>query len=150
MPQTLSKVYVHLVFSTKNRTETLPKAHLDEVFAYVASVVNANHCRAIRVGGTSNHIHVLFLQGNTISLSDLVRTIKSCTSRWINSKTNLFPHFCWQSGFGAFSVSQSQADRVIKYIEGQAEHHKKVSFQEEFLRICKLYDVAVDERYVWD
>lgn len=151
MPQSLAKIYVHLVFSTKGRTETIPKQHLAEVHAYVAEIFNNHGCTAIQVGGTANHIHILFLLGKTTDLAEMVRTVKSSTSRWINEKNGSpFHRFFWQDGYGAFSVSNSHVDAVVKYIQGQEEHHKKVSFQDEFRKICQLYDAGLDERYAWD
>ena len=151
MPQSLSKIYVHLVFSTKGRTETIPKTHLAEVHAYVAEIFNNHGCPAIQVGGTANHIHILFLLGKQANLSEIVRTVKSSTTRWINEKNNNpFHKFFWQEGYGAFSVSNSHVDAVVAYIKGQEEHHKKVSFQDEFRKICQLYKAELDERYAWD
>lgn len=151
MPQSLAKIYVHLVFSTKGRTDTIPKAHIAEVHAYVAEIFNNHGCPAIQVGGTANHMHILFLLGKQVDLSEIVRTVKSSTSRWINERNGkLFHHFCWQDGYGAFSVSNSHVEAVVKYIQGQEEHHKRVSFQDEFRRICELYNVGLDERFVWD
>ena len=151
MPQSLSKIYIHLVFSTKGRTESIPKTHLAEVYAYVAEIFNNHGCPAIQVGGTANHIHILFLLGKQVNLSEIVRTVKSSTSRWINEKNNNpFHKFLWQDGYGAFSVSNSHVDAVVKYIQDQEEHHKKVSFQDEFRRICELYNAGLDERYAWD
>ena len=151
MPQSLSKIYVHLVFSTKGRTETIPKTHLAEVHAYVAEIFNNHGCPAIQVGGTANHIHILFLLGKQANLSEIVRTVKSSTTRWINEKNNNpFHKFFWQEGYGAFSVSNSHVDAVVAYIKGQEEHHRKVSFQDEFRKICQLYKAELDERYAWD
>ena len=126
------------MFSTKGRTDTIPKQHLAEVHAYVAEIFNNHHCPAIQVGGTSNHIHILFLLGKTTDLAEIVRTVKSSTSRWINES------------YGAFSVSNSHVDAVVNYIKGQEDHHRKVSFQDEFRKICQLYDAGLDERYAWD
>ena len=151
MSQSLAKIYIHLVFSTKGRTDTIPKANLAEVHAYMAEIFNNHGCPAIQVGGTTNHVHVLFLLGKQVNLSEIVRTVKSSTTRWINEKTgNPFRHFCWQDGYGAFSVSNSHVDAVVAYINGQEEHHKKVSFQDELRKICQLYNVNLDERYAWD
>ena len=151
MPQSLSKIYIHLVFSTKGRTETIPKTHLAEVHAYVAEIFNNHGCPAIQVGGTANHIHILFLLGKQANLSEIVRTVKSSTTRWINEKNNNpFHKFFWQEGYGAFSVSNSHVDAVVAYIKGQEEHHRKVSFQDEFRKICQLYKAELDERYAWD
>ena len=151
MSQSLAKIYIHLVFSTKGRTDTIPKDHLPEVHAYVAEIFNNHGCPTIQVGGTANHVHILFLLGKQTSLSEIVRTVKSSTTRWINEKTGSpFHHFAWQDGYGAFSVSNSHVDAVAAYIKGQEEHHKTVSFQDEFRKICQLYDAGLDERYAWD
>ena len=151
MPQSLSKLYVHLVFSTKGRTQTLPKQHLAEVHAYMAEILNNHGCPAIQVGGTADHVHILFLLGKQVNLSDIVRTVKSSTSRWINEQNGSLLHrFYWQDGYGAFSVSNSHVDAVVAYIKGQEEHHRKASFQDEFRRLCELYDAGLDERYAWD
>jgi REP element-mobilizing transposase RayT len=150
MSQSLSKLYIHLVFSTKGRTETLPKQHLSEIHAYVAEILNQNHCPAICVGGTANHIHILFILNKTMSLSDTIRIVKTSSSKWINEKNGKYNPFCWQDGYGAFSISQSHVDAVMHYIETQAEHHAKTSYMDEFRRLCEIYDVALDERYAWD
>lgn len=129
----------------------IPKANLPEVHAYVAGILNNHGCLAIQVGGTTDHIHILFLLGKQVNLSEIVRTVKSSTSRWINEKNgNPFHHFYWQDGYGAFSVSNSHVDAVVAYIKGQEEHHKKVSFKDEFRRICELYHAGLDEKYAWD
>lgn len=150
MSQSLAKLYVHLVFSTKGRTETLPKQHLDEVYRYIAEILNSNHCPAIQIGGTANHIHILYIQSKTMTLSDTVRLIKSNSSKWINEKSGRYNSFSWQDGYGAFSISQSHVEAVQSYIKRQEEHHKKVDFKDEFRRLCHIYDVGIDERYVWD
>lgn len=150
MPQSLAKIYTHLVFSTKGRTETIPKQHLEEVHAYVAGILNDNKCPAVKVGGTANHIHILFVQNRTMALSDVVRIVKSNSSKWINEKNGRLNPFCWQDGYGAFSISNGHVDAVVNYIANQEEHHKGVSFQDEFRKICKQCGVEYDERYVWD
>ena len=138
------------MFSTKGRTETLLKQHLQDVHAYVAEILNNNHCPAIAVGGTANHIHILFIQSKIMTLSDVVRLVKSNSSKWINERTGKYNIFAWQDGYGAFSISQSHVEAVKAYIAHQEEHHHHVSFQDEFRRLCKLFDVNLDERYAWD
>ncbi len=150
MPQSLAKIYVHLVFSTKERTKTLPKQHLEEIHAYVAEILNNNHCPAIQVGGTANHIHILYIQSKSIALSDTVRLVKSNSSKWINEKNGKFNVFAWQNGYGAFSVSQNHIEAVCEYIKAQKEHHSKTDFKSEFRRLCEIYDVPLDEKYAWD
>ena len=129
----------------------IPKARLAEVHAYVAEVFNNHGCPCVQVGGTENHIHILFLLGRQVNLAEIVRTVKSSTSRWINEKSgDPFRRFGWQDGYGAFSVSNSHVDAVAAYIKRQEEHHRKASFQDEFRRICELYQAELDERYAWD
>ena len=131
--------------------ETLPKQHLGEVHAYVAEILNNNKCRALCVGGTANHIHILFCLNRTMTLRDIVRTIKSSTSQWINKNNNSpFARMFWQDGYGAFSVSPSHLSAVTDYISNQQIHHRGISYEDEFRRICQKYDVPFDERYVWD
>lgn len=150
MPQSLAKLYTHLVFSTKGRTDTLPKQHLDDVHAYVAAILNDMKCPAIAVGGTANHIHILYVQNRTIAPADVVRTVKANSSKWINEKNGKFNPFAWQDGYGMFSISNSHVDAVKHYISNQEEHHRHATFEDEFRRICAMYGVGLDERYVWD
>ena len=150
MSQSLSKLYIHLVFSTKGRTETLPKRHLSEVHAYVAEILNQHHCSAICVGGTANHVHILFILNKTISMSEIVRIVKASSSKWINERNGKYNSFCWQDGYGSFSISQGHVDAVKHYIETQEVHHAKTSYMDEFRRLCEIYDAGLDERYAWD
>ena len=150
MPQSLSKIYVHLVFSTKGRTETIPKTHLAEVHAYVAEIFNNHGCPAIQVGGTANHIHILFLLGKQANLSEIVRTVKSSTTRWINEKNNNpFHKFFWQEGYGAFTYGKSQISNVIGYIQNQKQHHIGKTMQEEYKEFLSIFGIEFDERYVF-
>lgn len=151
MSQTLTRNYIHLVFSTKGRAETLPKSHLAEIYSYMAEVFKACHCPAICIGGTSNHVHALFCLDKTKPLSEVVGTVKSSTTRWINKACgNTLTMFSWQDGYGAFSIGQRNVQATIDYINSQNEHHHRCTFQEEFRKICLLYDVGLDERYAWD
>ena len=147
MSQSLSKIYIHLVFATKGRADLLPLNHLGEIHAYIAETLNNNGCKAIAVGGTTNHVHILYVQSKSMSLSDTVRLVKSCSSKWINEHGSKFSLFGWQDGYGAFSISNSHVDDVVRYIKNQMEHHKRVSFEDEFRRVCQLYNVNLDERY---
>ena len=147
MSQSLTKQYIHLVFSTKKRIDMISKQHLAEVHSYVAGILNKINCYAVCVGGTSNHIHVLYVQSKTMTLSDTVRIVKTNSSKWINE--TLYP-FEWQNGYGAFSVSRGHVELVVKYIKNQEAHHRQTTFQDEFRRICEKNDAQYDERYVWD
>lgn len=150
MPQSLSKVYIHLVFSTKGRTDTIPKARLKEIHAYLAQILNNNNCSAISVGGIANHVHLLFVLSKTNTLANIVRLLKSNSSKWINEHNSYLSHFGWQDGYGAFSVSQSQVQKVVDYIENQETHHHKKTFKEEYKQLLDAYGIGYDEKYMWD
>lgn len=150
MPQSLSRVLVHLVFSTKNRAPFLTKDVQEETHAYLSGILNNIDCPSIRVGGVEDHVHLFFSLSRKRSIADVVETVKTSSSKWIKNQDGQFGDFHWQAGYGAFSVCQSEADRVVAYILNQAEHHRKRTFQEEFRRMLELYEVEFDERYVWD
>jgi REP element-mobilizing transposase RayT len=150
MPQSLSRVFVHLIFSTKNRVRILTPEIRTELFPYLSVVLNDHDCPSLRVGGVEDHIHLLFGLSRTLSIAQIVEAVKTSSSKWIKSKGAQFTNFHWQSGYGAFSVSSSQADAVIEYIMNQQEHHRVMSYQEEFRRFLERHGVEYDERYIWD
>jgi len=151
MSKSLTKLYVHVVFSTKGRTDTIPKTHLKEVFAYIAEILNKHDSQALCVGGTANHIHILFTLNKSMSVSETVRIAKANSSKFINDKHGIMNvPFCWQNGYGAFSISQSHVKDVIHYIETQEEHHAKVDFKDELRRLCSLYGIEIEEPYIWN
>ena len=152
MPQSLSQLYVHLVFSTKNREPWLAAAWRGRVFAYVAEVSNNFGFHALECGGAADHLHLLAAQSRTATIADWVNTVKTSSSRWFKETTDLGNRagFAWQNGYAAFSISPSHVTDVEAYIRGQAEHHRKVTFQEEYQRLLRRYDIPFDERYVWD
>ncbi len=148
MPQSLAKVYVHLVFSTLHREPWLQEAMRPSLFGYLAGICQNHECSAVKIGGTADHIHALFLLHRTLPLSKVVEEVKKGSSKWL--KTQGLPAFAWQAGYGAFSVSASQVEAVSRYIENQEQHHRKITFQDEFRRFCRRYGVELNERYVWD
>jgi REP element-mobilizing transposase RayT len=150
MPQSLSRLLVHLVFSTKNRAPFLTLDIQAEVHAYLAVVLRENDCPSLQIGGTEDHVHVLFALSRTLTVAQVVEKLKTSSSKWLKTKGPSFADFHWQSGYGVFSVSQSDADAVIQYIRGQAEHHRKMSFQNEYRLFLDRYQVDYDERYMWD
>ena len=149
MPQSLSKVLVHLIFSTKHREPLIPELICPRLHAYIAGTLDKLNSPSLQTGGISDHIHTLFALGRTISQAEIAEEIKKSSSKWMKADGGV-PGFCWQAGYGAFSIGESQADKVIAYIQNQAEHHRKMSFQEEFRKFLERYKVAYDERYVWD
>jgi putative transposase len=151
MSQSLAKVLIHIIYSTKNRTPWLKDATIRaELYAYQATVLQCLECPAIVINGVENHVHILCLLSRKIALKDLIEQSKTSTSKWIKTKRPEYHDFHWQNGYGVFSVSQSHVEEVKLYIAGQAEHHKKMSFQDEFRAFCDRHEIAYDERYVWD
>ena len=152
MPQSLSQLYVHLIFSTKNREPWLTKAWRERVFAYLAEVSNNFGFQALEVGGVADHVHILSTQSRTSTIADWVGTLKTSSSKWFKEETDLGNRagFAWQSGYGVFSVSPGHVEAVTGYIGGQEEHHRTHTFQEEYRRLLSKYRLQYDERYVWD
>jgi REP element-mobilizing transposase RayT len=131
MAQTLVKLYVHIIFSTKNRAALILPETEEELFAYIGGISNNNKSKLLAANGTANHIHLLVSMGKNIELSDLVGDIKRDSSKWIKTKAFGYRGFHWQDGYGAFSVGYTQIDAVKKYIDNQKQHHAKVSFEDE-------------------
>ena len=150
MPQSLSRILIHLVFSTKHRERVLTPAIRSELHPYIAVTLDNIECPSLQVGGVEDHVHLFFGLSRTRTIAAVVETVKTSSSKWIKTKGSEFTAFHWQSGYGAFSVSQSDADAVVAYIRNQAEHHQKMTFQEEYRRLLERYRVAFDEKYVWD
>jgi putative transposase len=148
MPQSLSKILIHLVFSTKNRESIIPLVVRPHLHAYIVGILENLKCPSLQTGGTADHVHILFLLARTIPISEIVEEVKKSSSKWM--KTQDVPMFAWQAGYGAFSIGESQVETVVQYIKNQEEHHRKLTFQEEYRRFLEKYRVAYDERYVWD
>ncbi len=151
MPQSLVKIIVHIVFSTKDRDDLIsPEIEL-ELFKYISGIVTAIGGRLIIGNGTANHIHLLISIGR-VDIGELIGHIKRDTSRWIKRKFPDNSKFYWQRGYGAFSIGQSQIPHVARYIRNQKEHHleKNQSYEDEFRGLCRRYEVEFDERYCWD
>ena len=150
MAQSLSKVYIHITFSTKNRLPLIDKNIQNQLFSYLGGVCKALKCNPIRVGGYFNHIHILCTLAKDITQIKLLEEVKKQSSKWIKTQDEHYRNFYWQSGYGCFSVNPMQINIVAKYIDNQEEHHRKKSFQEEFRAFLIKYKVDYDERYVWD
>jgi putative transposase len=150
MPQSLAKVLVHLVFSTKQRERVLTNDIREELHRYIAGILKNYESPAILINSVEDHLHILFSQSRNHSLADLAEQAKKGSSKWLKTKGPDFARFHWQNGYGAFSVSQSNVKQVTAYIQRQPEHHKRQSFQDEFLAFLKRHEIEYDERYVWD
>ena len=148
MSQSLSKIYVHIVFSTKGRADMIPQPILHDVHSYIAGILMNENCPPISIGGTQNHIHILCILDKNKSASTLVGNIKSNSSKWIHETNTGCRLFDWQDGYSIFSVSQSQLKKTTQYIENQESHHHTESFKEEIIKFLKAYEIDYDERYL--
>ena len=150
MAQSLSQILLHVVFSTKNRERWLDAELRSDLHAYLAGGCREIGSNAYRVGGTDDHVHVACSLPRTVTVSKLLAEIKRSSSAWMKTRGPEYEGFAWQAGYGAFSLGQSQLPVLLRYIDGQEEHHKKQTFKEEFLAFLKRYRVEYDERYLWD
>jgi len=151
MPQSLAKILVHAVFSTKDRRPLLRDKNLrEESHPYIGGILNQLDCQPIIVGGVEDHVHLLCALSRTRQASEMIKEAKRGSSLWLKTKGVDLQDFAWQSGYGIFSIGFSQIEIVRHYIAGQEEHHRKVSFQDEFRELLRRYEIAFDERYVWD
>jgi REP element-mobilizing transposase RayT len=148
MPQSFSAVYIHLVFSTKERRPFLrDSATREALHAYMGGISSTLDCPPIIIGGIEDHVHVLARFGRTITQADWVKELKRISNLWLKEKKNSIE---WQGGYAAFSVSPSNLERARKYIANQEAHHRKVNFQDELRSLLRKHGVEWDERYVWD
>jgi REP element-mobilizing transposase RayT len=150
MPQSLAQILVHLVFSTKNREMLLADDIRDDLHAYIGGIVDHQKGTLLKAGSVADHIHLLISLPRTCAPSDLVQEIKTGSSKWLKTKGARYTNFHWQGGYGIFSISPSHRPALEVYIATQAEHHRVVTFQEEYRRLLEKYEVPFDERYVWD
>ena len=151
MSQSLVRIYVHLVFSTKNRHLFLTDKNIrKECHAYLAGTCKNLASPSLLVGGTEDHVHILCMLSKVEKLADLIRELKRESSQWLKTKGAALGDFYWQNGYGAFSISPSHVDGLKKYIGNQEEHHRRETFQDEFRRFLAKYGIEYDERYVWD
>ena len=151
MPQSHARVWLHIIFSTKDRRPFLQKETFrTEMFRMLAHHVKESKCTSASVGGYSDHVHLLLGLSRTLTIAKLVEDVKTETSKWAKHHKDGSSVFSWQSGYGAFSVSHSLMATVDQYIRNQIEHHAKLTFQDEYRRICEKHNIEIDERYVWD
>jgi REP element-mobilizing transposase RayT len=149
MASTLTNLLCHIVFSTKNREPNIPPSLQSELDRYIGGIIQNQGCQPLQIGGMPDHRHIVLAIRPDLSVSEVVRTIKSNSSKWINEQHETQGSFTWQAGFGAFSISSSQMDVVREYVRNQETHHRKMSFQQEYLAFLKKHEIAYDERYLW-
>jgi len=150
MAQSLARILIHVVFSTKERYPYLQPDVRPELHAYTATVLKGLESPAILVNSVDDHVHLLCHLSKNLAACDLIQKVKTSTSKWLKTKGGVLAKFRWQSGYGAFSVSPSQVDSVRTYIENQETHHKRVTFQDELRGLLARHGLALDERYAWD
>ena len=150
MPQSLSFLLIHIVFSTKDRAPLLTPEVRPDLHAYLATVTRNAGCECYRVGGVADHVHLAIRLSRTVTVAHLVEELKTSSSKWLKAQSPALAHFAWQNGYGVFSVGPSDLEALRKYIDTQEEHHRTHTFQEEYRAFLKRYGVEFDERYIWD
>jgi putative transposase len=150
MSQSLANNYVHIVFSTKNREPFIEPAFENELFSLVGNECNKLECTPIVIGGHLDHLHILCMLSKKVALMNLIKEVKGHSSYLFKRQTSALDAFYWQNGYGAFSVSPTDIDRISAYIANQKTHHQSLTFQDEYRMMLKKYRIEYDERYVWD
>ncbi|HET7153345.1 MAG TPA: IS200/IS605 family transposase [Candidatus Kapabacteria bacterium] len=150
MANTYTQIHIQIVFAVQGRQNIIPTAHKDELYKYISGIVRNDGHKLLAIGGMPDHIHILVGFRPDMALSDFVRDIKAHSSKFINEK-HWFPgKFAWQNGYGAFSYSASHVNNVIDYIRNQEQHHAKSTFREEYMKLLEAFNVAYDEKYVFE
>ena len=150
MGQSLTKNYIHIVFSTKNRFPLINPSFEGDLHAYLGGICKNLDCPVIAIGGHVDHVHILCLLSKKIALMKIMQKVKAGSSKWIKTKYPALQNFYWQNGYGAFSVNHKEVETEANYINNQHEHHKKKTFQEEYRSFLSKNNIEFDERYIWD
>lgn len=150
MSQSVAKLLVHLVYSTKNRALLLPHEPYEPLHKYAHGIFEEQKCHLIEMNNVADHVHILFDLHRTKALAEVVMHVKKGTSRWLKEQGPEFKSFDCQDGYGGFSIGQSQRPAVVKYLRGQQDHHLRRTYQDEVRELMKRYEMELDERYFWD
>jgi putative transposase len=150
MPQSLAKILIHLIYSTKHRERILGDDIRDQLHSYAAAILKECQSPAIKINSVEDHMHLLYSHSKNYSPAKIVEEVKVATSKWLKRKGPAYSGFHWQNGYGDFSVSQSDVPAVVQYIADQKEHHRRKTFQEEYREFLERHEISYDERYVWD
>lgn len=150
MPGTYSQILLHIVFSTKRRQPWISPVVAERLYPYLGGIIRAEQGTLYTVGGVEDHVHLYLRWRPNAPISDLMRTVKARSSKWIHETFPLLTTFAWQEGYSVFSVSPSQEEVVKKYIDRQAEHHRKETFQTELLQLLRSHGIEFEEKYVFD
>jgi REP element-mobilizing transposase RayT len=148
MPNTYTQLYIHIVLVVKSRQNLILKSWEEDLYKYITGIIKNNGQKLIIINGYKDHIHVLVGLSTNITVADLVRVIKTNSSKWINQNKFVKGKFEWQKGYAAFTIGQSQMNKTFNYIENQKEHHKTKSFESEYISFLKAYKIDYDERYI--
>lgn len=149
MSQSLSALYVHIIFSTKNRAPLIDALICQRLWQYLGGICSALDCPSVQIGGTHDHVHILCSLSRALSPKELVGKLKADSSKWIKSTFSGCEDFYWQSGYGIFSVNPLEQKKLITYIANQEEHHKQRDFCEEFRLFLEKYNIPYDENFIW-
>lgn len=149
MANTYTQIHIQVVFAVQNRQGLIQYHWKDELYKYITSIIQNHQHKVLQINGMQDHIHILIGMRPSQSLSDLMKQVKQDSSKWINNKGVINGKFSWQAGYGAFSYSKIELPRVIKYIQNQDEHHKKMTFQEEYIKLLKIHQVEYEEQYIF-
>lgn len=150
MAGTYTKLFYHIVFSTKNRQPFITSAVEEELYKYIGGIIRGIGGVSLEINGTADHVHILAILPPKIALSDALRDVKANSSKWVHETKHDLRRFGWQDGFSAFTVSKSQVEPVRQYIADQKAHHKQGDFKTELLGLLDKHEVEFDERYLWD
>ena len=149
MANTYSSLFYHIVFSTKHRQPFISLEIENRVWAYIGGVARKHKMTALQIGGIENHVHALIMAPPLLAPSQIAQFLKGDSSNWIHAEFANLRDFTWQDGYGAFTISKSKLPEVVRYIQNQREHHKKRSFENEYLDLLQLHEVEYDEQYLW-
>ncbi len=150
MASTLTKLLIHITFSTKNRAGFIPEAIEPELYAYIGGICRRMDSPLLAMGGVADHVHMLISLAKTVALSDLMLNIKRDSSKWVKEKDSTLGDFAWQEGYFAFSIGESNMDTLRAYIANQKQHHKTLDFKDEMRSFLRKYGIESDERYMWE
>ncbi len=149
MSQSLSKIYVHAVWHIKTTSVTILEETDEELYAYLGGCLRGLECLPIIINGVANHVHLLFVLSKSHSIADVIHDVKINSSKWIKTQSPYYRTFAWQTGYGAFSVSEAAKERVKRYIKNQKEHHRQKTFEEEYIRILQQNHIEYKDEYIF-
>src|SRR5690606_31677876 len=149
MANTYTQIHIQTVFAVQDRQSLIKNEWKDEMYKYITGIIQNHEHKVLQINGMPDHVHILFGMRPTQSLSDLMKLVKQDSSKWINSKKFVNGKFSWQAGFGAFSYSKQEVPNVINYIKNQEQHHKTITFQDEYLQLLKEFNMDYDDRFIF-